>query len=101
MGQQDIAGADVPERLVQQLLVGVLVTGQFIAQKTRRRPTDMRIAAALGGGYQAGRGLATRRAKQRQGLDAGDLGETVLGLLNLRAVLRGRPFKALPGLRAL
>ena len=48
MGQQDIAAADIFQRLTQQPRIGIFIAGQLIAQKTCRSPAHMLITALLG-----------------------------------------------------
>ena len=95
--QQDVAGANVLERSLQQHGVGVFVAGQLVAQKAGGRPAHVLVAAGLGGGQQARRGLAARRAKQRQGLFAAVVGQALAGLLDVVAVLPRGPGELAPG----
>ena len=91
VGHQDVAAADVAQRLLQQRLVAGRFAGQLVAQEAGRRPAHVLVAAGFGGRQERGRGLAARRAKQRQRLLARDLLQALRRLVDLLAVLRRRP----------
>ena len=76
MRQQDVAFADVAQRLAQQLLVGPAFAGQLVTQEAGGRPGNVGKAAARRGRGQRWRHLAAGRAEDgrhrlaRPGLEA-------------------------------